>query len=528
MPLRRRVVVSTAGLLLFVGACVSAPNSATPLTSSRPTQSGQILSAEQRDSLFAQLLAEREGPRVHVSAEFANISAGSRRVRAHVRLDDDAYVVVGQITPDGVLRIVFPEEPSDDGFLRGRQSYETAEFFAGFTDQYRYRAASSQYGRFGPATRDSYDNGYGFLFVVASWRPMRLDRFSTGGSWDSFELLDSEYMRDPRPAVYELAALLAGVNREAYTVEFANYTTTRYAYEGLAASRSAYGYGFCSGFSPYGFASSPFGSFSVYNSLLPYGQSFYYRGQYYAYNAFGDCYTIQSPYMRYGYGGYIIAQAPPLYPRRPFDLGARNPIAPQPPRARLAADAAKATDGSTSGAMASPSYRTRGLLTSDTPDPRRAAGSASTSDPRRASGSEPATRTRPAIQDMVGDHFDGRQGFTRAQLAGDDGNPRTPRTQPRFETPSRGRETNNNESRGYTRPAQSDDARPTPRTESPRIESPRSEPRSESPRVIAPPPPRTETPSPRVEMQRSAPPPAPAPKTEAPPPKPPEVKPPGR
>jgi hypothetical protein len=447
MPLRRRVVVSTAGLLLFVGACVSAPNSATPLTSSRPTQSGQILSAEQRDSLFAQLLAEREGPRVHVSAEFANISAGSRRVRAHVRLDDDAYVVVGQITPDGVLRIVFPEEPSDDGFLRGRQSYETAEFFAGFTDQYRYRAASSQYGRFGPATRDSYDNGYGFLFVVASWRPMRLDRFSTGGSWDSFELLDSEYMRDPRPAVYELAALLAGVNREAYTVEFANYTTTRYAYEGLAASRSAYGYGFCSGFSPYGFASSPFGSFSVYNSLLPYGQSFYYRGQYYAYNAFGDCYTIQSPYMRYGYGGYIIAQAPPLYPRRPFDLGARHTIAPQPPR---------------------------------------------------------------------------------AQLAGDDGNPRTPRTQPRFETPSRGRETNNNESRGYTRPAQSDDARPTPRTESPRIESPRSEPRSESPRVIAPPPPRTETPSPRVEMQRSAPPPAPAPKTEAPPPKPPEVKPPGR
>ena len=46
------------------------------------------------------------------------------------------------------------EEPSDDGFLRGRQSYQTADFFAGFTDQYRYRAATSPYGRFGPATLD--------------------------------------------------------------------------------------------------------------------------------------------------------------------------------------------------------------------------------------------------------------------------------------------------------------------------------------------------------------------------------------
>ena len=516
MSLRRRVVVSTTGLLLSVGACVSAPHTATPLTSSRPTQSGQVLTAAQRDSLMAQMLAEREGPRVHVSAEFAHLASGSRRVRAHVRLDDDAYVVVGQITPDGILRIVFPEDPSDDGFLKGRQSYETAEFFAGFDDQYRYRVASSPYGRFSPATRDSYDHGYGFLFVVASWRPMRVDQFSSGGKWDSFELLDNDYMRDPRPAVYEFAALLAGVNREAYTVEFANYTSTQYAYDYGSGGRSAYGYGFCSGFSPWGFASSPFSTLSSYNSLLPFGQSFYYRGQYYAYNAFGDCYTSQSPYMRYGYGGYIIAQAPPLYPRRPFDLGARSPITPQPPRARLAADAAKATDGQTPGAMVSPSYRTRGLLTSDNPDPRR------------GYGSEPATRTRPAIQDMVGDHFEGRQGFTRAQLAGDDGNTRGTRNQPRFDTPTRGRETNNNESRGYTRPATTDDARPTPRAETPRVESPRSE----SPRMIAAPPPRSEAPtrteSPRVESPRPAPPPAPAPRTEAPPPKPPEVKPPVR
>ncbi len=514
MSSRRRVVVSTTGLLLLVGACSSAPGGGPIQLASTPstaTPSGTF--AATRDSIFAQAMAEREGPRVSVSAQFANASTtGSRRIRANVHLDDDAYVVVGQISPDGVLRIVFPEDPADDGFLRGSHSYQTAEFFAGFEDQYRFRATTSPYGRLGPGSRNSYDAGFGYLFVVASWRPMRFDRFSTGGTWDSFELTDRDYIRDPSPAVYEFAALLAGPNREAYTVKFANYSTTQYAYND-AFGRSAYGYGFCNGYAPLGFATTPFNSFSVFNSMLDYGQSFYYRGQYYAYNAFGDCYTNTTPWQRYGaYGGYIVAQAPPVYRTRPFDLGARNPITPQPPHARIAADAAKATDHSP-GAMVSPSYRSRGLLTSDTPDPRRTAGS------------EPAPRTRPTIQEMVGRHFEGTDRTTRAQIAGDDANPRGTRNQSRFDTPTRGRETTADDSRGsFTRPRSDDSPRPAP--QSPRVETPRFE----SPRVSAPPP-RSEAPrseSPRIESPRSSPPPAPAPRTEAPPPKPPEVKSPGR
>ena len=528
MSLRRRMVVSTAGLLAFVGACSSAPNGGAIQLASTPSPvpGSQTLTAAQRDSAMAQILAESEGPRVSVSAEFATVAYGSRRVRANIHLDDDAYVLVGQIGPDGIVRIVFPEQPSDDGFLRGKHSYQTSEFFAGFEDQYRYRLTTSPFNRFSSATRDSYDLGFGYLFVVASWRPMRLDQFSTGGVWDSFELLDSEYMRDPRPAVYELAALLAGPNREAYTVEFAHYSNTRYAFDnGSGFGRaSAYGYGYCSGYAPfYGFASTPFDRLSLFNSVLPYGESFNYRGQYYAYDAFGDCYNTQSysgGFWQRGNGGYIIAQAPPVYPRRRFDLGARSPVNPQPPRARIALDAAKPADVGSTGAKVSPVYRSRGLLTSDTPDPRRSAGS------------EPVTRTRPTIQDMVGDHFEGRQGVTRAQLAGDDANPRATRNQPRVETPVRGRETNNNnEARGFTRPAPGDDARPTPRTESPRVESPRSEPRSESPRAVFTPPSRSDAPPPRsepprMEAPRSSPPPAPAPRTEAPPSRPPEVKPP--
>jgi hypothetical protein len=514
MSSRRWVVGLPTGLLLLVGACSSAPGSAPIQLASTPSTSpNPRVTAAQLDSVYAQAVAEREGPRVSVSAQFANASmTASRRIRASVHLDDDAYVLVGQISPDGILRVVFPEDPSDDGFLRGNHSYQTAEFFAGFEDQYRFRAATSPYGRYGPGSRNSYDNGFGYLFVIASWRPLRFDKFSTGGEWDSFELVDHDYIHDPSPAVYEFAALLAGPIREAYTVKFANYTTTQYAYND-SFGRSAYGFGYCSGYAPLGFATTPFNSFSLFNSMLAYGQSFYYRGQYYAYNPFGDCYMTTTPWQRYGgYGGYIMAQQPPIYRTRPFDLGARNPLTPQPPKARLAADAAKATDHSP-GAMVSPSYRSRGLLTSDTPDPRRTAGT------------EPAPRTRPTIQEMVGRHFEGTDRTTRARMAGDDPNTRGARNQSGFDTPTRGRETTSSDSRpGFTRPSSDDSPRPAPQT--PRVETPRTE----SPRVHAPPP-RSEAPrseSPRVESPRSSPPPAPAPRSEPPAPKPPEAKNPGR
>src|SRR6185503_13877033 len=123
------------------------------------------------------------------------------------------------IDASGVMRIVFPIEPSDDGLVKGKKTYETQEFFAGFADQYRDRL---RYGMFRPAMNniDSYDGGLGYVFIIASWRPMHFDRFATGGNWDSFEIADEQYMKDPRPAIYELGSLLVGENREAYTVKF--------------------------------------------------------------------------------------------------------------------------------------------------------------------------------------------------------------------------------------------------------------------------------------------------------------------
>jgi hypothetical protein len=126
------------------------------------------------DSIIAQAIADREGPRVSIHAQLTSFS-DSRRVRGVFRLDDDAYVVVGHIDADGVLRIAFPGDPSDDGFVHGGRTYQTNEFFAGFNGEYRFRARTSMFHYRGLARR--YDGGLGYVFVIA-----RGDRCTSSGS----------------------------------------------------------------------------------------------------------------------------------------------------------------------------------------------------------------------------------------------------------------------------------------------------------------------------------------------------------
>jgi hypothetical protein len=168
------------------------------------------------------------GPRVSVSATVSSV-ASSMRVRASLRVDDNAYVLVGHLGADGVVRVVFPLDPADDGFVRASPTYDVPEFLPGFADAFRYRSLSEPALRaLSPARYDSYDGGTGFVFVIASWRPLHFDRFSDGTRWQSFDVADDIYLRDPRPAIEEMAAVLAGEPRDFYTVQFARYATTNF------------------------------------------------------------------------------------------------------------------------------------------------------------------------------------------------------------------------------------------------------------------------------------------------------------
>jgi hypothetical protein len=404
------VVASAFGMLALAGACAS-PIGGASSSSLGPSPShdqSRIYEGAARDSLIAQAVADRQGPAASIRTEVSN-AADSRRIRAVFHLDDDAYVVVGQIGADGVLRIVFPVDPGDDGFVKGNKSYQTNEVFAGFNDEFRYRARQTGFFRDVSSANDSYDGGLGYVFIVASWRPMRFDQFSTDGKWDSFEIADQTYMRDPRPAINELASLLAGENREAYTVQYArSYTTLALA----DASSGAFSSGYCSGYEPLGFASSPFGAFGYngvgigYNPFLSYGSNFYYRGQEYYYSSFGNCY-VPGGYGGFGYGynvGYI-AQAIPATPfthPKIFDLDHHHsPPVPQPVdkhklQTTVSGQDAGAASSAPQTAHYSAGYRQRGLITADDPKNGPERGQ-----PGVGARFSTEDRVRPSIQDMI-------------------------------------------------------------------------------------------------------------------------------
>ncbi len=390
-----RLLGSTLGVLLVMSACVSSGNGAR--TDAAPAFAGPPASevAATRDSAAAQALADRAGPRVNIHAVIMT-SSGVRRVRADFTASDDAYVVVGQIDAGGVLRIVFPGGPGDDGFVQGQHSYQTPEFLAGFVDQFRntnnsrlYHNASSAY--------DSYDGGVGYVFVIASWRPMHLTSVATNASWDSYELADPAYMRDPRPAIQELASILAGDNREAYTLQFARYYNTETLFAGGSQQESAFGSDYCAGYepAPFGLGFSPFGVRWVHLTTV-YGESFSYHGTNYLYDSADDCYRTEPSYFGRGFGFAGFPAAPPQAPpTRPAIQFAGQPVQPPPrsgPKVHVAVN-----DGPDAGTpVVSTEYRQRGLITTDIPTtgPERHSRGVQLNSPTDQS-------SRPSLQQMV-------------------------------------------------------------------------------------------------------------------------------
>lgn len=503
----RRGAVVSVGALALAGACATTSTtmrSGAPLeianASPRPERSGASVRGT-IDSVYAQSIADQEGPRVSIRAEVSQLAA-SRRVRARFNVDDDAYVLIGHVDAGGVVRIVFPADANDDGFVQGGgRSYETAEVFGGFADQYAFRYAN--YGRYYGLQPQAYDGSGGYLFIVASWRPMHFEKFSSAGDWDSFEVTNEAYVRDPRPAIYEFASVLVGENREAYTVKFATYynslnSTIPGGYTGF----SSFGLGMCSS-SFFGFAQPIPWSYLSFgapflSSDLNVDQVFSYRGRRYYYDSLRGCATQLPVYYTPG----ITLAGRPGIPGRPtgpitgraralsaFD-SPRTPGDPTPPGTRIAPPGARDAGGaSTDGkpVRISSEYRRRGLVTEDGPENPA---------PTRAPRIDAGERNRPSITQMTErraqNGYEG-SGYTRTRLGADD-----PQPAPidRSQAVDRGRARSNDDARnGGNR----DPERYSPRNSGggggsgggdqgarsappPRREAPRAEPRTEQPR----------------------------------------------
>ena len=182
--------------------------------------------------------------------------------------------------------------------MRGGHSYDVPEFFAGFEDAFRYRAAYDLSLRgFTPARYDSYDGGTGYVFVIASWQPMRFEQFMENERWQSFEIADDQYLYDPRPAIEEFAALLTGENREGYTVRYARYYNTYYFPAPVFAGYATYS-SYCSDFGS-GFSSPYYYGIAARHGLI---------------SRYG---SLGFPYNRYGNGCYSPYTVPRGYVQLP-------------------------------------------------------------------------------------------------------------------------------------------------------------------------------------------------------------------
>ncbi|HEY2852701.1 MAG TPA: hypothetical protein VGJ18_07650 [Gemmatimonadaceae bacterium] len=357
-----------------------------------------------RDSSAAQAVADEVGPRVTVTADFNNES-GSRRVDATFHMYDDAYVIVGHLDGAGRMKVVFPSHPGDDGFVRGDNVYHVPAFFAGFTDEYGWRYSDYYYRAHSTASRrDSYDAGLGYVFVIASWRPMRLDRIADADRWQTYNVSDVSYMSDPREAIEELGSLIAGDNREAYTIEYAHYSTTNYGMYSMAdfdaVNSGCYGYRSSLGFSPVGHL-----FFSPFDFMPGYGFGFGPVGCGQSYYGYPYTYAYGYPYG--GVYGYPVGSTPPpIYgaPGRRGPIGTplgmpglHLPRTPSGPGALALHDPGTKVVPTTPGSGTS-LYRRPGLITEDAGGPR---APGERQQPGNALG---ITSNRPTIQQMIGSH----------------------------------------------------------------------------------------------------------------------------
>ncbi|HKP76543.1 MAG TPA: DUF4384 domain-containing protein, partial [Longimicrobiaceae bacterium] len=243
--------------------------------------------------------------------------------RVYVRPTEDAFVAVVNITPDGDVEFLWPNDYGDDGFMRGGVQY----------------AVSSRSGSRG--FRVGYGYGIGYVMAVASDEPLDLRRvrdyyYRRSASWDPA----TNVVGDPFRAMERIARLLVpdyddgygAVDWYTYHVGSQRYRYPRYAcydsYGSWYTSRSSY-YDGCDRVRVL-LVSSPY-----------YYDTRYYRGDRYRYWRTwypNDVYVVrrdrdpQHGYKERTYGRDRVTGAPN---RRPFIRSAEAP----PPRSSGRADA---------------------------------------------------------------------------------------------------------------------------------------------------------------------------------------------
>lgn len=113
------------------------------------------------------------------------------RARVQVEARDDGFLLVLHFDTEGRVRVLYPVDPRDDGFVRGGRRYEVRD----------------------PRDRESFvvgREGSGFVYVALSPDPWNLRHWSRGSSWDYDQIAVDYNSQDPERELTGLLEQIAG------------------------------------------------------------------------------------------------------------------------------------------------------------------------------------------------------------------------------------------------------------------------------------------------------------------------------
>lgn len=116
------------------------------------------------------------------------------KVRVYARTEVDGFLTVLHVEPDGRVRVLFPLDPGDDNFVRGRQDYE----IRGRGDRHAFTVFES--------------SGLGTVYAAFSRDPFQYDfeGLVRGAHWDYARDEVWRVVDDPEAELTNLVAQLAG------------------------------------------------------------------------------------------------------------------------------------------------------------------------------------------------------------------------------------------------------------------------------------------------------------------------------
>jgi Domain of unknown function (DUF4384) len=220
------------------------------------------------------------------------------RAKVQVRTEDDGYLLVLHVDPEGYLRVLFPLDPDKDNFVRGGKKYEVR-------------------GRGDRQAFETDATGRGTVYAAVSREPFRFDGFVVGDHWDYRTLAPARLSSNPESELNELVRRMAQGDFDydllGYDVlDRSTYASDYYPRYYGSIYDDPWCYRFSCGRPYYG---SPFSVSIVFGR--PY-RRYYYDPYFYAYDPFYNPFF----YDPYYYGPAYYPRY--IYPRPYYPYGFRD------------------------------------------------------------------------------------------------------------------------------------------------------------------------------------------------------------